>query len=78
MASSDSEIDKPQRGRPKRAEVPDANINTGAQNINTERTSLHFRVGRSRDPLLQIVTCQTVAQLLWFIFSFKLLLWTKR
>ena len=36
MASSDSQIDKPQRGRPKRAELPDANINTGAQSINTE------------------------------------------
>ena len=29
MASSDSPIDKPQRGRPKRAELPDVNINTG-------------------------------------------------
>ena len=38
MASSDSQIDKPQRGRPKRAELPDVNIiNTGAQ---TERPSL--------------------------------------
>ena len=33
MASSDSQIDKPQRGRPKRAELPDVNINTGAQSI---------------------------------------------
>ena len=40
MASSDSQIDKPQRGRPKRAELPDININTGAQSINTERASL--------------------------------------
>ena len=31
MASSDSQIDKPQCGRPKRAELPDVNINTGAQ-----------------------------------------------
>ena len=37
MASGDSQIDKPQRGRPKRAELPDVNINTGAQSINTER-----------------------------------------
>ena len=36
MASSDSQIDKAQRGRPKRAELPDVNINTGAQSINTE------------------------------------------
>ena len=39
MASSDSQIDKPQRGRPKRAELPDVNINTGTQSINTERAS---------------------------------------
>ena len=39
-ASSDSQIDKPQRGRPKRAELPEVNINTGAQSINTERASL--------------------------------------
>ena len=37
MAISDSQIDKPQNGRPKRAELPDVNINTGAQSINTER-----------------------------------------
>ena len=36
MASSDSQIDKPQRGRPKRAELPDVNINTGTQNINRD------------------------------------------
>ena len=35
MASSDSQIDKPQRGRPKRAELPDVNINTGAQSVNS-------------------------------------------
>ena len=40
MASSDSQTDKPQRGRPKRAELPDVNINTGAQSINAERASL--------------------------------------
>ena len=37
MASSDSQIDKPQPGHPKRAELPDVNINTGAQSNNTER-----------------------------------------
>ena len=36
MASSNSQIDKPQRGCPKRAELPDVNINTGVQSINTE------------------------------------------
>ena len=40
MAGSDSQIDKPHYGRPKRAEPPDVNINTGAQSINTERASL--------------------------------------
>ena len=40
MANSDSQIDKLQGGRPKRAELPDFNINTGAKSINTERASL--------------------------------------
>ena len=50
MASSDSQIDKPQRGRPKRAELPDVNINTGAQNINTEKASL-IQEGLTVEPL---------------------------
>ena len=37
MASSDSQINKTERGRPKRAALPDVNIDTGAQSINTER-----------------------------------------
>ena len=40
MASSGSQIDKPQCRRPKRAEVPDVNLKTGTQSINTERASL--------------------------------------
>ena len=40
MASSDSQIDKSQRGRPKRAELLDVNINTGTQSINSETASL--------------------------------------
>ena len=36
MASSDSQIHKPQRRRPRRAELPDVNINTVAQSINAE------------------------------------------
>ena len=40
MASSNSQIANPRSGRPKRAELPDVNINTGAQSINTERASL--------------------------------------
>ena len=34
MASSDSQIDEPTHGHPKRAELPD--VNTGAQSNNTE------------------------------------------
>ena len=41
MESSNSQIDKPQHGHPKRAVLLDANINTGAQSINTERASQH-------------------------------------
>ena len=40
MASRDSQIDKPQLGCSKRAELPDLNINTGVQSINTEGASL--------------------------------------
>ena len=39
MASSNSQITKPQCGCFKRAEPPDVNINTGVQSINTERAS---------------------------------------
>ena len=46
MASSDSQINKLQRGCPKRAELPDVNINTGAHSINTER---FFKDTRSKD-----------------------------
>ena len=42
MASGDSQIDKPQRGCPERAELPEVNINTGAQSINNERASLNL------------------------------------
>ena len=33
MTSSDSEINKPQRGRPKTAEQQYVNINTGAKSV---------------------------------------------
>ena len=46
MASSDSQIDRPQHGRPKRAELSDENINTGVQSINTERAYLMLCVPR--------------------------------
>ena len=42
MSSMNSQIDKPQCGHPKRAELPDVNINTGVQSINTERASLDY------------------------------------
>ena len=41
---SDSKIDKPQRGRPKRAELSGLNINTGVQSINTERAYLKLYI----------------------------------
>ena len=37
---ANSQTDKPQGECPKRAELPDVNINTGMQSINTERASL--------------------------------------
>ena len=41
MASSDSQVGKPEHGRPKRAELLDVNINTvGTQSNNTEGVSL--------------------------------------
>ena len=39
MASTDIEIDKPQRERPKRAELLGYKYNTVLQSINTERAS---------------------------------------
>ena len=44
MASSDSQIDKPQHGRPKRAELLDVNINTGMQSINTSLIGAVYKV----------------------------------
>ena len=41
IASSDSQIHKPPCGRPNRDELPDVNINTGAQSIDAQRTSLN-------------------------------------
>ena len=40
--SKSTQIDKPQRGRPKRAELLDVNINTGMQSINTERANTNL------------------------------------
>ena len=56
MASNNSHIDKPQRGRPKRAELPDVNMSTGAaQSIYAKRASLNFR--RWRPTLVVTGTC---------------------
>ena len=45
MASSDSQIDKPQRGRPKRAELPDVNINTCTHAHTHTRKESFFNMG---------------------------------
>ena len=64
VASSDSQIDKPQRGRPKRAELLDVNINTGAQSINTERSSnLRYIL------LRPVVAFSTILFFVYHIFS---------
>ena len=60
MASSDSQIDKPQCGRPKRAELPDVNIDTDAQSINTDRASL----------ILERISFETNKRIYNFITSF--------
>ena len=49
MGSSDIQIDKPQRGRPKSAELPHV-INTGVQSINTERDSFKSFSHRIQPP----------------------------
>ena len=63
MASSDSQIDKPEGGRPKRAELPDVNINKGAQSINTERGSLILKVIRSYKLLKQEKTTTRIEKI---------------
>ena len=54
MASSDSRIDKPQRGRPKRAELPDVIINTGAQSIKRASLRKYLKVTRAGNKLPKI------------------------
>ena len=53
MASSDSQTDKP-RGHPKGAELPDVNINTGAQNIRLRELRLHELVSFTLANLLTV------------------------
>ena len=53
MASSDSQIDKPQHSRPKSAELPDVNINTGVQSINSERASLMKRSSQTNAQIMK-------------------------
>ena len=45
MARDDSQVDKPQRGRPK---LPDANINTGAQSRVLEYHGVIVRTPKTR------------------------------
>ena len=47
MANSDSQIDKLQRGCPKKPELLDININTGTQSANQE--SLFVKSSREKD-----------------------------
>ena len=73
MASSDSPIDKPQRGRPKRAELPDVNINTGVtpmlHDIEIIRLTLNFLfsyfkyIMRDYGPLLKDAAIKTLLSL---------------
>ena len=46
MASSDSQIDKSQRGRPKRVELPDVNINSGARRDCFETRNHNYQAKR--------------------------------
>ena len=48
MASSDCQIDNPQHGCLKRAELPNVNINTGVQSINTESLKQKPRTGAAK------------------------------
>ena len=71
MVSSNSQIDKPQRGRTKRAELPDVNVNKGTQSINIEMFewksddvtlrfvdfSVVFCVGRIRENSEELAIC---------------------
>ena len=67
MASSDSQIDKPQRGRPKRADLPDVNINTGAQSINTERLHLKRACGKLTHTVKFILDQPLSAVRYWYL-----------
>ena len=56
MASSDSHINKPQRGRPKIAEKLDVNINTGTQSIKAREKKQHWRLVQTYDASISIST----------------------
>ena len=72
MASSDSQTDKPQHGRPKRAELLDVNINTltGVQIINTERASLRLFIHFHNTH--QNICQQLVLVNVWFLWVFSI------
>ena len=69
-ATSDSQIDKPQGGHAQRAELPDVNINTGTQSINTERTSL--TTGTKEGAIVAVVLLLLHLFLLFLLFSLEL------
>ena len=60
MASSDSQIDKPQHGRPKRAELPHVIINTGTQSINSESLFKQVQVNQMK-VIVELSSVFTVA-----------------
>ena len=66
MASSDSQIDKPQRGRPKGAELPEVNISTDAQIINTKRAFLNLLV-------VELPLCLFIVLFIYLFFAFIIL-----
>ena len=54
MASSDSQFDKSQHERPKRAELPDVNINTGAQRASLIWSSYGIHLFDEHEHLMNI------------------------
>ena len=60
MACSNSQIGQPQCEHPNKAELLDVNINTGAQSINTERTSLNQVANNLLDIGESEMMCMTV------------------
>ena len=65
MASSDIQIDKPQCGHPKRADMLlDVNINTSVQSINTERASLNNTIFNTI--ILVLIYVWAILEAIWW------------